>query len=110
MSATGRSGGRVSPGADALRGWLARHRLSQKALAERVGSSQATISKILNGRARPGLVLAEKIGIATRFASPEDRHLVTPVPARLWFSPDDQAECEGLRRIVEMVRDRARGE
>ena len=45
----------VTQGPQLLREWLDKHRLSQRDLADRVGVSQAAISKIINGKVRPGL-------------------------------------------------------
>lgn len=98
----------ICPGPQLLRDWLKRHRLSQGAIAARVGVTQAAISRIVRGEARPRLVVAEKIATATRFASAEDRCLVEGVPVSAWLSAEDVREVEALRTTVFAVRSRSR--
>ncbi len=98
---------KMTPGAMLLKDWLSRHRLKQNDLAVRVGTSQATISKLLKGTTRPGLALAQLIEQATHFASPDDRDTVVPVPMLAWLSNEEDSTLTELQRIKDEVAGRA---
>lgn len=93
----------VTQGPQLLREWLDKHRLSQRDLADRVGVSQAAISKIINGKVRPGLGLATLVEIGTAYARPEGHCLVPPVPAQSWLRDADRGRVEELARAREKI-------
>ena len=98
----------MPPGADLLRAWLDRHGVTQRALSRRLGASQATICNILKGSARPGLALAERIEIATRYPDEAARAPVAGVPASAWLTERDRAALAPLKAAAEEVEARAR--
>lgn len=56
----------MSAGHDRLRAWKSRRGLSTAQLARALGCARPTLSLILNGHQRPGLVLAAKLEHLTR--------------------------------------------
>jgi transcriptional regulator with XRE-family HTH domain len=98
----------MPPGADLLRAWLDRHGLKQNDLAVRVGTTQATISKLIKGSARPGLALAGRIETATRYPDEAARAPVAGVRASAWLTERDRAALAPLKAVAEEVEARAR--
>lgn len=64
-----------------LQAYLAQANLRQSEFADLVGSSQATISKLANGSALPGLELAVRIDRATGGAVPAASWVPDSAPA-----------------------------
>lgn len=89
-----------------LRDWLNRHRLTQKDLADRVGTTQAAISKLVQGKSRPGLALAKRIEAATQFASPDDRKPVQGLPTIVWLTFSEFKAIRALQRTGQTIRGR----
>ena len=58
---------------DKLDSYIRAHNLSQRAIAERIGINQATLSRYMSGKSTPNVHIANKIAIATGGAvSPSD--------------------------------------
>lgn len=61
--------------------FLRQHRLRQSVFADRVGATQATISKLIRGDTRPSLELAVRIERETKGAVPANSWVPEPAPA-----------------------------
>ena len=89
-----------------LRAWLGQHGVSQADLAERIGSSRPTVSKLLKGTVRPGLAVALLIERATSYVSQDDVKLVENVPFGSWHSPEEQDKLDRVEGELLRVKDR----
>ena len=98
----------TNTGAEMLRAWLSLHGVSQRALSRRLCVSQATICNILKGGARPGLALAERIAVATRYPDESARAAVDGVPASAWLTDTERAQLDLLKSAAAQVDERAR--
>ena len=82
-------------GREFLAEWLKRHKIKQTELARRVGVSQATISKILKGHARPGMSLVFLIELATSYNA-DGSQPVPNVEAMSWLTDEEMDRAEEL--------------
>jgi len=98
----------LAKGSGALRAWLSAHGVTQRAMSNRLSVSQATICNILKGEARPGLALAERIDVGTRYPDAGARAAVAGVPASLWLTERERGALAPLRSAAAAVRKRER--
>lgn len=92
-----------SRGGELLRAWLNEHRVSQQEIGDRIGMTQAAISKLMRSRA-PSARSILLLEVATSYAQPWDPGLVEPVRAVDWLGDDDRerlARLEATRTRVE---------